>query len=582
MKFLPKTVDKDNVMLCNIIYNRANGDNPDTLDVVYKELHTGLKYVESIEKPKINIYFAKEEYRNYNYNKAYMPLNECDVHEVQYSAIPWYIAKNSGDSTYADMLKMALETKQFRYIGKMHQYPYVFGSDIPIETFYRTQWLLNYDNSNEKRLTKGFLDIEVDTIDTVGFPKDGTCPINAISIVDGAGYKVFTFLLNNPDNPQIKEFVDDIESFNDQLHAEFDEYYGHFDYEIFMYDDEWELLKDTFKLIHTLKLDFMLIWNGFGFDIPYIIERIKNLGHEPEDIMCHPDFSGRQCYFKKDQINFKVANKSDCLKLTSYTKYIDQMILYAATRKAQSELRSFNLNYIAKKELGDEKLDYSDEANIKTLPYVNYRKFVLYNIKDTLLQYGIEKRTNDVDGLYNNTYMNCTDYDNAFKQTVMLKGRFYYEYFLNGVILGNNVNVFNPISKGSFTGALVGDPLLNSNTGIDIFGKTSKYVYNFVIDMDYSSLYPNIITAFNIERNTMIGKLVIPGITQDTYDHVFVNTEVLSGEDDMEDYEDTKYDSGQDFVDNYLTGDILSIATKWFNLPSFDQLNEKFKKKFQK
>ena len=97
-----------------------------------------------------------------------------------------------------------------------------------------------------------------------------------------------------------------------------------------MYDDELKMIKDVFSLINMLKRDFMLIWNGFGFDIPYIIDRIKVLGETPENIMCHSDFKRKQCYFKKDLINYKVANKSDCLKLSSYTKYIDQMILAKA------------------------------------------------------------------------------------------------------------------------------------------------------------------------------------------------------------------------------------------------------------
>ena len=131
------------------------------------------------------------------------------------------------------------------------------------------------------------------------------------------------------------------------------------------------------------------------------------------------------------------------------------MILYAATRKGQSELRSNALTYIGKVELNDEKLDYSDEANIKTLPYVNYKKFYKYNVKDVLLQLGIERKVDDVDNLYLRAYSNCTDFDKVFKQTVMLKSRAYYEYLLQGIILGNNVNIFNKESDSGFSGALI-------------------------------------------------------------------------------------------------------------------------------
>ena len=58
------------------------------------------------------------------------------------------------------------------------------------------------------------------------------------------------------------------------------------------------------------------------------------------------------------------------------------MLSYVGLRKGQGELKSFALNAVAKEEIGDEKLDYSEDANIKTLPYVDYKKFVTYNIKD--------------------------------------------------------------------------------------------------------------------------------------------------------------------------------------------------------
>ena len=315
---------------------------------------------------------------------------------------------------------------------------------------------------------------------------------------------------------------------------------------------------------------------------------MEKLNLDPYDIICHKDFKYKICKMHEDDKNFQVANKGSFFKVSSYTKYIDQMNLYAATRKGQSELRSNALNAIAYDELGDEKLDYTDEANIKTLPYINYRKFVAYNIKDVLLQMGIERKANDIDNLYLRAYSNCTELDKVFKQTVTLKARAYYEYLLQNNVLGNNVNVFNKESGGSFTGALVGNPLLNSNTGIKLFGKPSMYVFDNVIDMDFSSMYPHIIIAFNIERHTMISKLIIPDINEDKYDHIFTNDEIIDINNDIDDEdsdeekeENIGYDSGKDFMDNYLTKDTLSIGTKWFNLPDINEVHNEFKKRFK-
>ena len=121
--------------------------------------------------------------------------------------------------------------------------------------------------------------------------------------------------------------------------------------------------------------------------------------------------------------------------------------------------------------------------------------------------------------------------------------------------------------------------LLNSHTGINMFGSQSMFVFDNVIDMDFSSMYPHIIISFNIERNTMIGKLLIEGFDKEQYNHIFDNVE--STDVDVDNDSDDDIDAGKDFVDNYLTGDTLSIGSKWFNLPSFDELNDKFKKEFK-
>ena len=236
------------------------------------------------------------------------------------------------------------------------------------------------------------------------------------------------------------------------------------------------------------------------FDIPYTIARIERLGMDPVQVMCHKDFQVKEVYYKKDTRNFAIANKGDFFKISAYTKYIDQMIIYAGNRKGQGELRSYALNYVAQEEIQDKKLDYSEDANIKTLPYVNYKKFVMYNIKDVLLQMGIERRTKDIDGIYQRAYTNATKYDKIFKQTVFLKNRAYVEYYKQGFIIGNNINTnynYNEDSSSKdedddekFAGALVADPLLNTHMGIELFGSPSMFIFDNVVDMDeHSSLY---------------------------------------------------------------------------------------------
>ena len=79
MKFLDCKNTK-NLMLINTIYHkgRKETDYVDYLDIVYKDLNTDTKYVQTIEEPKMEIYFAQEDKRKYKHNKTFFPLSDVD------------------------------------------------------------------------------------------------------------------------------------------------------------------------------------------------------------------------------------------------------------------------------------------------------------------------------------------------------------------------------------------------------------------------------------------------------------------------------------------------------------------------
>lgn len=578
MKFLPHR-NKENTMLVNIIYHRPTRDTEykDYIDIVYKDLDTNEKFVETIETPEMEFYFTKEQFQDYNYNKSFIELDKAEMHKARFKDLPFAIARLAGPD-YQAYLKDCLQKGNRSAIRNMHKHQNVFGSDYDMENWMRIQWVLHNHTDKPKPITRQYCDIEVDSIDIEGFPTGGNCPINAITLVDKEDMTSFTFLLRNDKNPQIKEFEEDIESFVEELHEAFDETYGTLDYRIYMYDDELQMIKDLFKLVHTLKRDFLMFWNGMGFDIPFIMDRLEVLGVDPKDVFCHKDFKVKELYFKKDTRNFAIPNKSDFLLSSSYTKIMDDMLVYAGLRKGQGEMRSYSLNAVASTEIGDKKLDYGEEANIKTLPYVNFKKFVMYNIKDVLLELGIGDRTQDIENLYQRSYTNATKYDKIFKQTVFLKNRAYIEYYRQGLIIGNNINieyVYDNKPKKidgetdeedeKFDGALVADPMLNEFEGIMLYGNKSMFIFDNVVDMDFSSMYPNIIIAFNIAPNCMVGKLIIDRDYLDIY-----NDDSVDGGDDM----------GKEFVDNMLIKNIPSMGTKWFSLPDVADMDARIQERF--
>jgi hypothetical protein len=264
------------------------------------------------------------------------------------------------------------------------------------------------------------------------------------------------------------------------------------------------------------------------------------------------------------------------------------MELYAAIRKGGDELRNFTLNYIAKKELHDEKLDYSQDGNIKQVGYLNYWKYFVYNIKDVMLQYGLEKLNEDCETIYFSTYENITAYENNFKQTVTLRNVQYRKYHSLGLIPGANINQIK-LQKDmeehpekyakknkdpDFEGALVGNTKLIRNFGKKLYGKRTNYMFSYSIDFDMKAFYPSTIYELNIAPSTLICKATV---LADQYEprggdipfHGFTDTQLVADNKDS-----FKGDISAEIFDNFQTGNYLSTGHKFLNLPTVTEIEQ--------
>lgn len=624
-------IPKDDAMLLDIQYIKANRreGHSDYLYIIWKEISTGEKHLQVVPEPMMDIYFEKLECRNHTYNKTFERLENLEKKTVKYKDIMFAIIDDMGD-VGRQKYQSYITTGNYNGLKEFMIYPYVFGADYDVRAWYRYKWKEAFDNKKAKILTKGYLDIETDLMEATGMPDPAFCPIDLVTLIDDSTSTAYTFALigvgsENKSNldglnrlsPELRE--KEIEKQQDyarrleqqeywsehpdelinEAHKMFDENYPGMEYKIYFYKDERKMLIHLFQLINSLKLDFIEIWN-ISFDIPYIMERGTHLGLDPKEFMCHPDFPIKECWFKKDTINFQVKNKADFFHLSSYTIFTDQMINYAAIRKGRQELRSNKLNYIAKQELRDEKLDYSEEGDLRRLSCKDWLKYVLYNIKDVLLQRGIERRTTDLDTYYLTSYANLTPYESEFKQTIKLRNVQYNSFLRQGFVPGENVNSFlfntaereaddyddeddedeNTKSKDSkFEGALVGNPLLISKFGMELFGSKTNSIFEYSIDMDMSRFYPSCIGAMNIEPSCLIFKCKLDPSQYDVrggdipFNGITDTQMVKTNSDSFE------TDVAKEFFDNFQTRNWLTLGNKWMNMPSVNDVYEKLVEK---
>ena len=312
MKFLKNKVDEKNIMLTNMIYHRPSKDQNwnDSLDIVYKNVKTEKKYVEHITNPEMICYLVKPEFRNYDYNKEYIELDKTASYKVPYKNIPAWIAKQAGPA-FVNQMRYWIDSGNRGAINNFHKWRYVFGTDIDIINFYKTQWLLEYDNDAEKKLNYGCADIETDAAKCDHFASRGEVPILCATFIDEHEKKSYTVYYRAKDNmEQIRKFESEIDDFIDELHESFDESYGKFEYYIYAFDDELEMIKFYWELKHQSSCDIIMYWN-MVFDFNFMYERIKILGCDALEIMCHLDFNKKIAYYKHAHKHIAIDENRD-------------------------------------------------------------------------------------------------------------------------------------------------------------------------------------------------------------------------------------------------------------------------------
>lgn len=92
--------------------------------------------------------------------------------------------------------------------------------------------------------------------------------------------------------------------------------------------------------------------------------------------------------------------------------------------------------------------------------------------------------------------------------------------------------------------------------GININGTVSMYVYDNVVDFDFSALYPSIRDSHNIEITSQWGRLIIG--------------QQISDLENPYDYD--KYDRGGNFLDDLQINEPILLCHKWLGLPTAEKI----------
>ena len=506
MKFLPRALDNSKLMMLRTYYNEGTRDfttPDDVLDFVYKDIETGKIYIESIPNPKIEIWVVKPEHRNYDYYKSFIDKSICDCYLVPYKSRMAEVGKILGCSPR--------EAKFSRFVAQL---------DLDIEHFYMMQFYKEYGiHVDNKPLVLGFSDIESDIIAIEDrFAEPGEAPTNLISYLDEGTNTMYTFACIQDNVPHVRpthpkyEFYEDLrkkfheqtehwmnhlDDFVKECHERFDDSYGSdIEYKIFVFGDEISMFRAYWDTINRCQNDYLFFWNA-PYDVSNLIERPRTLGVDPSEIIVCPEYGHRMVYWSEDK-NAVVHKRKHIFDTYTKPSIMDQMVNYSGIRSGKGKLPSVKLNAIGQRELKDEKIDYSEAGNIRMAPYGNWWLFVLYNIKDVLLQKGIERKTNDANYIYLVMTTSSLKTSEVFTSTTVVGNDLrLYADMKKGKVMGSNKNKLfrkpkteeqkKQEKKDKFAGAFVMNPSHCSSTGFVLLGSENRFIHDHVIDFDITS-----------------------------------------------------------------------------------------------
>ena len=398
------------------------------------------------------------------YQNIFISKKDWTVHlwddKTGYSTFPYprYAYKKQKGGKYRSIYGDEL-TKINNFDEKDHN---LFESDVPAET----RVLLDlYEDSDEPSIGHrvGVIDIEVSS--EGGFPviEDGDKEITGITLYDQMTKHYFVYVL-------------------DKKHRMTDDKTA--DTTIRCYDDEDTMLMSFLDKWQECAFTVITGWNIDYFDMPYLYHRLKRcMG--PKVAKCLSPVG--ICYMNAYSKRMVIAGMSSLDYILLYKKY-----------SGRNE-PSYALAPIGKKVVGIDKVTY--HGSLMDLYNNDIEKFVEYNLTDVKIVVALDEKLKFIDLARRLCHVGHVPYENFHMSSRYLEGAVLLFLKRNGGLIAPNKRASGQEEyeqqeeegEEGFSGAFVKEPVPGR--------------YNWVFDLDLTSMYPNIIISLNISPETKAAKI---------------------------------------------------------------------------
>lgn len=485
---------------------------------MYQNIYVEYRYSDT---PTVHLWDDNEGYNRFNFkNYAYINSENGDY-----------------ESLYGDTLRKVPVSYLTRdrkdelknYYGETRA---TFESDLPIETRVLIDMYSHSEEISENHIQL-FFDIEVSSVG--GYPdiEIADKEITSIAYYD-RNTEHSAVLVLDPSNKLNTISKNDVE--------------------VLPFDTEEELLHEF--LNHWEKIEPTIItgWNTEGFDIPYLYRRLKKIVGKDQANRLSPigivDYSSRI-----DRYTIAGVNSLDYIDL--YKKFtFTQLSSYSLDNVSKVELDRGKVEYVGVE------VEYEGETkvirNLDDLMEYDIDRFIEYNLEDVWLVRDLDNKYNFIELAQRICHLGRVPYENIYKSSRYIDGAIITELNKKGIIapdvkritnfkikdfhsLGTEeIRLENEIHEDIPKKGTIGISTSSSTTKkIDyhsvegnkfILSKPLEFevdpeypiklefegafvkepragLYEWIYDLDLTSMYPSIIMSLNISPETKVGKV---------------------------------------------------------------------------
>ena len=402
--------------------------------------------------------------------------------------------------------------------------PDLFESDVPETTRVLVDTYTDSDLPSEGHVILTY-DIEVEMLTGLPDPEKAENELTSIALHDSATDQYWVLVMDK-DGKLLEKKTDKAI--------------------VLPFRTEEDMLMKYLELYEMINPTIVTGWNIDYFDTPYLYNRIVKLLGKRQANRLSPI---GECFWSPYRKRYFMAGVS----------YLDYISLYKNYN--YGELDSYRLDSIAQRELGRKKIEY--DGNLDILFETDIEKFIEYNLVDVELVVEFDRKLQFIDTARGICHAGHVPYEDFVYSSKYLEGALLTYLKRKGIVAPNKpadrqerMEALRENKEEKFIGAYVKAPIV---------GK-----YEWIYDLDLTSLYPSIIMTVNISPETKMGKIenwdaqdYIKG-TRDTW---IINGDTITQENLKKFFERSKFSVASNGV-LYRTdkvGCIPDILDLWFS-----------------